>query len=215
MNPETDIETQATADPTEPATTDTEAPDTTETDNTDAENPALLKAKLERQTGEAIKYRKRAQAAEAALTQLQAESVSWQTDAIAASFLMDAVAPAARHDVATQLTPEQLKQLYAASRIPPDKVKAAYTPHARRSYVAANRPDSVVMAVSNAPDMVAIREQVDAAKAIISAAIAGKPYMQARRGSTPDLAATVRRLNSPQTTTPPKGNPLAQAIMRH
>lgn len=185
-------------------------------DDIDTDDPAVLRAKLEKRTLESIKLRKRAQQAETALAALKAEAVAWQRDRVSQSeTLMGSVRPDARADVLDSLAPQQIAALYNAARLSPERVRRAYQPHATRRYVNAWKGDSFGTSLSTDPEDVQIRETIDAARAIITDAVGDRQYLRASAVQTPDLTATLKRQNGLTAPKTPEGNALARALQRH
>lgn len=186
--------------------------DTVNAETTD--DPALLRAKLERAVGDTVKLRHRAQAAEAKLAELEQAAATWKADMIARSPLLRDIQPDARRDLLAGLTEEQRATLYEAARIDADTVNAAYKQQVRRTYTGGNRPDRVHTGLPNDPEAIEVRARIDAARQILDAATAEKTYFKTKP-STPDLAFTLRNLNAPNGAPSggrKSGNPIADAI---
>lgn len=185
-------------------------------DDTASDDPATLRAKLERRTAETIRLRKRAQAAEAELAALKEESLAWQRDRIAqAESIMGSVRADARADVLDRLDPQQIEALYDAARLSPERIRRAYQTHATRHYRNDWTGDSFGSALSQDPQDVAVRARVDAARSIIESAVGERQYLRASAVQTPDLSATLRRQNAITSPKVPQGDPLARALQRH
>lgn len=185
-------------------------------DDTGDDDPATLRAKLAKRTSESIKLRKRAQQAEAELAELKAAAIEWQRDRVSQSeTLMGSVRPDARADVLDRLEPQQLEALYAAARLSPERIRKAYETHTTRRYQNSWQGDSFGSALSQDPQDVAVRAQVDAARSIIENAVGERQYLRASAAQTPDLSDTLRRQNGLTAPKTPEGNALARALQRH